>query len=215
MQAKTELKVTSRILDSDDIAMLTLDGYIDSTTAVLLKREIEHLGRKIFRFIINFRGVEYVSSAGWGVVLTRIREFREKKGDIVFVKMSEEVFSIFQLLELDQVIKYFPAAEDALRYFGVTVPITAAELEEPMPVSGDSRETQKLPIEAAIRRIVRENPMLNTSQIKQTLTSTAYGFPRMNNLKVYFLLRRLGLHTKERKLYYAWQYLAKKRGRET
>ena len=76
MQTETELKITARTLNGDDLAMLTLDGYINSTTAAALKKKIEHLGKKIVRFIINFRGVEYVSSAGWGVVLTRIRENR-------------------------------------------------------------------------------------------------------------------------------------------
>lgn len=210
MQAKTELKIISRTLDSNELAMLTLDGYINSTTAVLLKKEIEQLGRKISRFIINFRGVEYVSSAGWGVVLARIREFREKKGDIVFIKMSDEVHSIFILLELNQVIKYFSTTKDALRYFGVTEPVAVSELEKPLSDADVSQDAQRLTIEDAIRRIVRENPLLNTTQIKQTLTSPAYGFIKLNTLKVYFLLRRLGLNTGERKLYHAWQYLVKK-----
>ncbi len=210
MEAKTDLKIASRTVDSNELAMLTLDGYINSTTAVILKKEIEHLGKKIFRFIINFRGVEYVSSAGWGVVLTRIREFREKKGDIVFIKMSDEVQSVFKLLELDQVIKYFPTTEDALKYFGVTDPVAVSEIEEPLPGADGSRDTQQLSVEEAIRRIVRENPMLNVTQIKQTLTSPAFGFIKLNTIKVYFLLRRLGLNTREKKLYYAWQYLAKK-----
>ena len=210
MQTETELKITSRTLDSSDLAMLTLDGYINSTTAVQLKKEIEHLGKKIFRFIINFRGVAYVSSAGWGVVLTRIREFREKKGDIVFINMSDEVQSIFELLELDQVIKYFSTTRDALRYFGVTEPIAVSELEEPLPSGVGSHDTQRLTIEDAVRRIVRENPLINTAQIKRTLTSPAYGFVKLNTLKVYFLLRRLRLNTRERRLYYAWQYLVKK-----
>ncbi|UCC10964.1 MAG: STAS domain-containing protein [candidate division WOR-3 bacterium] len=210
MQTETELKITSRTLDSNDLAMLTLDGYINSTTAVQLKKEIEHLGKKIFRFIISFRGVEYVSSAGWGVVLTRIREFREKKGDIVFINMSDEVNSIFKLLELNQVIKYFSTTKDALRYFGVTEPGAVSELEEPLSGGDGSPDAQRLTIEDAIRRIVRENPLLNATQIKQTLTSPAYGFVKLNTLKVYFVLRRLRLNTRERKLYYAWQCLVKK-----
>jgi anti-sigma B factor antagonist len=211
MQTKTELKIIPRILGGDEqIALLMLDGYIDSTNAVLLKKEIERLGKKIFRFIINFTGVEYVSSAGWGVILSRIREFREQKGDIVFAKMSEEVHSVFELLELNQVIKHFTTIEDALRHFGMTEPISLAELVEAGLDEQKSQKDRKLTVEDAIRIIVCENPLLGSSQIKKTLSSPVYGFKRLTTLKVYFLLRRLGLHTREKKLYYAWQHLIKK-----
>jgi len=210
MQLKTELNIDTRILGSDDIAVLTLDGYIDSMTAIQLKKEIERLGKNIFRFIIDFAGVEYVSSAGWGVILTRIREFREKKGDIIFIRMSEEVNSIFELLELNQVIKYFPTIEDGLKYFGVTAPDTLAEYIEAASAEHKPQEDHDLVVEDAVRIIVRENPLLTSSQIKQKLRSSVYGFTKMNTLKVYFLLRRLGLNTREKKLYYAWRHLVKK-----
>lgn len=210
MQLKTELNIDTRILGSDDIAVLTLDGYIDSMTAIQLKKEIERLGKNIFRFIIDFAGVEYVSSAGWGVILTRIREFREKKGDIIFIRLSEEVNSIFELLELNQVIKHFPTIEDGLKYFGVTAPDTLAEYIEAASAEHKPQEDHDLVVEDAVRIIVRENPLLTSSQIKQILRSSVYGFTNMNTLKVYFLLRRLGLNTREKKLYYAWRHLAKK-----
>lgn len=208
---QTELRITSHIVHGDDeIALLVLDGYIDSTTAVQLRKEIEHFGRKIVRFVINFAGVEYVSSAGWGVILARIREFREQKGDIVFVKMSDEVHSIFELLELSQIIKYFPTVEEALKHFGVTAPVSLAELAVPGTGEDRPREERTLKIDEAIRVIVRENPLLSASQIRHSLTSPAYGFKKLSTLKVYVLLRRLGLHTREQKLYYAWRYLVKK-----
>lgn len=215
MQTKTELNISPRILEGDDIALLMLDGYIDSTTAVLLKKEIDKLGKNMFRFIIDFTGVEYVSSAGWGVILSRIREFRDKKGDIIFVKMSEEVHSIFELLELSQVIKHFPTIEEALRHFGVTATVSMTEFVEPVSDGMKPQEGHILAIEDAVRITVRENPLLTSSQIKQILCSPTYGFTGLSTLKVYFLLRRLRLHTREKKLYYAWQYLKKKRGRDT
>lgn len=210
MQLKTELNIDTRILDSDEIAVLMLDGYIDSMTGVQLKKEIERLGKNIFRFIIDFAGVEYVSSAGWGGILTRIREFREKKGDIVFIKMSEEVNSIFELLELNQVIKHFTTIEDGLRHFGVTDPYALAEHVKAASAEHKPQEDHDLAVEDAVRHIVRENPLLTSSQIKQKLRSPVYGFTKMNTLGVYFLLRRLGLNTREKKLYYAWRHLAKK-----
>jgi anti-sigma B factor antagonist len=210
MQLKTELNIDTRIFDNDEIAVLRLNGYIDSMTAVQLKKEIERLGKKICRFIIDFAGVEYVSSAGWGGILTRIREFRGKKGDIVFIRMSEEVNSIFELLELNQVIRYFPTIEEGFRHLGVTDPYALAEHVRAASADQKPQEGQSLTVEDAIRRIVRDNPLLTSSQIKQTLRSPAYGQIKINTIQLFFLLRRLGLNTREKRLYYAWRHLTKK-----
>ena len=146
METKTELSITSRVLEQNGIALLTLEGYIDSTTALLLKHEIEHLGKKIFRFIIDFSGVEYVSSAGWGVFLTCIREFRGKEGDIIFVNMSDEVQSVFQLIELNQVIKHFPTVDDALKYLGVSTPVSLADFVDLTSDEHRSHKPQQLTV---------------------------------------------------------------------
>ena len=84
---------------------MTLDGYIDTMTAPLQNKELLSAGDEICRFIIHFGGIDYVSSAGWGVILGRIKENREKGGDIVFVKMAKDVHSIYKLLDLTKVIK--------------------------------------------------------------------------------------------------------------
>jgi anti-anti-sigma factor len=198
------------------IAILTLDGYIDSTTAAYLKDELLSLGRNIDRFILNFSGVEYVSSAGWGVILARIKEHREKGGDIIFTKMIKEVYSIYQLLELDKVIKYFPNIEESLKNFGeipsTPIPEPAPAVREkkreepkPKPAPVPPERAKKKDIEDAVRTIIADNPLLNSSQIKDRLLSREFGFKKLGRFTIYGLLRRLGLNTREKRLYYAWQ----------
>lgn len=217
MKETVELNIAVRVMGKQkSVAILTLDGYIDSTTAAYLKDELLSLGRDINRFILNFSGVEYVSSAGWGVILARIKEHREKGGDIIFTKMIKEVYSIYQLLELDKVIKYFPNIEESLKNFGEisTTPVA----EPPVPVKEKKREEPKVKaepapverpkkknIEDAVRTIVADNPLLNSRQIKERLLSRDYGFEKLGRFTIYSLLRRLGLSTREKRLFYAWQ----------
>jgi anti-sigma B factor antagonist len=119
MKEASVLRIKRKIVgDRYKAAILLLDGYIDSNTAPQLKETLLSLGKEIHRFILDFSDVQYVSSAGWGIVLARIKEHREHGGDIVFVNMSKEISSVYELLELDKVIKHYPNAQEALNGFG-------------------------------------------------------------------------------------------------
>jgi anti-anti-sigma factor len=207
MNENSDLKITQTLIGKGNkIAILVLNGYIDSNTANILKEKLLFLGSKINRFILDFAKVDYVSSAGWGVVLSRIRENRQKGGDIVFVNMIKEVYSIYDLLELHKVIKHFTNVEDGLEYYGEKIPSKAVELQKPEAAKVTYRESmKKLTLEQAIYSVIRKNPLLNSSQIKRILELPQYGFTKLSTLKVYFKLRSMGLNTKVKKLYFAWQ----------
>lgn len=206
MEENTGLRITSRLIGKDkNIALLTLDGYIDAMTAPLLKKELLSAGDEICRFIIHFGGIDYVSSAGWGVILGRIKENREKGGDIVFVKMAKDVHSIYKLLDLTKVIKYFAKIEEGINYYGYsvteTVKVEKHEVQKPKTDVTD----KKVEIEETVRSIVQDDPLLNLFQINQLLRRPEYGFKDINIFKAYFILKRLGLNTREKRLYSAWQ----------
>lgn len=206
MEENTGLRITSRLIGKDkNIALLTLDGYIDTMTAPLLKKELLSTGDEICRFILHFGGIDYVSSAGWGVILGRIKENREKGGDIVFVKMAKDVHSIYKLLDLTKVIKYFAKIEEGINYYGYsvteTVKVEKHEVQKPKTDVTD----KKMDIEETMRLIVQDDPLLNLFQINHLLRGPEYGFKDINIFKAYFTLRKLGLNTREKRLYSAWQ----------
>jgi len=121
MEETEELKITqTKVGEDHKTVILHLNGCIDSNTAPKLKEKLLSLGNEIHRFVLDFSEVEYISSAGWGVILGRIKENRDKEGDIVFVKMNNEVYSVYELLELNKVIKHFTNNQEALEYFGET-----------------------------------------------------------------------------------------------
>ncbi|MGB3340224.1 MAG: STAS domain-containing protein [bacterium] len=206
MDQNTGLRITSRLIGKDkNIALLTLDGYIDTVTAPLLKKELLSTDNNVCRFIIHFGGVDYVSSAGWGVILGRIKENRDKGGDIVFVKMTKDVHSIYKLLDLTKVIKYFPKIEEGINYYGYSVaePVTIEKPEVQKPKTNVT--DKKVKIEETVRLIVKDNPLLNLFQLNHLLRGPEYGFKNINIFNAYFTLRRLGLNTREKRLYFAWQ----------
>ena len=124
----------------------------------------------------------------------------------MFVKMMKDVYSIYELLELNKVIKYFPNTEEGLRYFG-SLPAPSAIEAQRVKVTEERAKgpPKKFTIEGTIRSLVNRNPLLSSSQIKKILQGPPYGFDHLNIFKVYFILRRMGLNTREKRLYFAWQ----------
>lgn len=93
-------------------------GYIDTTNAPEIEKYIEmHLNQSKFKIAINLENVDFISSAGWGIFISEIRNIRENKGDLVLVNMAPDVFDVYELMEFSSIIKSFDSKEDAAKYF--------------------------------------------------------------------------------------------------
>lgn len=209
------LKIQSHVLGRErKSALLVLHGHIDSATAPLLKERLVILGKDVSMFILDFGGVTFIASAGWGVILGRIKENRDKGGDILFANMIAEVLSIYKLLDLNKVTKYFNSVDEAVKHVGIPASDTtgekvvhpAARIEKPRDIP-----VKKFTLEEAVRSIVANSPLSNAAQLKKILQGAPYHFSKLSVWKVYSVLRRLGLHSREKRLYFAWQQERRKR----
>ena len=101
-----------------EIVIINARGYIDNTTApeieVVMK---EQLASGRYKFIVNLKEINYVSSAGWGVFVSEIREIRDHNGDIVLTNMSSDVHNVFELMEFSSILKSFDSMKQAVSYF--------------------------------------------------------------------------------------------------
>jgi anti-sigma B factor antagonist len=81
------------------INCLYLTGYLDAHTAPDLETSIDSImkngGNKI---LVNFRELDYISSAGLGVFMAFVEDIRTSGGDIKLSDMKPKVFSVFDLL---------------------------------------------------------------------------------------------------------------------
>jgi anti-sigma B factor antagonist len=99
----------------EEIAIISARGFIDTTTAPDLEKRLEEqLALNKYRIIVNLENIDYVSSAGWGVFVSEIREIRENNGDLVLVNMSSDVFDVYELMEFSSILKSFESIEDAI-----------------------------------------------------------------------------------------------------
>lgn len=82
----------------DGIAILAPAGRIDSTTAPALEQRLTALvasGER--RIIVDFSGVEYISSAGLRVLLLLARRVRDADARLGLCGMGTAVRQVFQL----------------------------------------------------------------------------------------------------------------------
>jgi anti-sigma B factor antagonist len=96
---KQDNQLSTNLYSDGDLTIIEIAGYLDAHTAVSLE---QFIGREIekgnYKFIIDFAGLEYISSAGLGVFMSHIEAVRKKGGDIKMCKMQDKVYSIFDLL---------------------------------------------------------------------------------------------------------------------
>jgi anti-sigma B factor antagonist len=114
--------------ENDDISEVRVDGVIDTTTAGELEEVIDSLlKRGRCRIVVDLAGVDYISSAGWGIFISHIRDVRARDGDIKLANMVPNVYEIYELLEFDKVLKVFPSIDEAREDFlpGSSAPAAA------------------------------------------------------------------------------------------
>jgi anti-sigma B factor antagonist len=101
-----------------DIVLLRVSGYVDTTTSPELQKIIAQFIEKEFsKIIIDLGEVQYVSSAGWGVFVGEIRGLREKGGDLKLAQMVAEVYDVFEMLEFNRIITSYDSIFEAIDDF--------------------------------------------------------------------------------------------------
>jgi anti-sigma B factor antagonist len=97
-----------------EITVIRVDGVVDTMTASELEKVMSTLmTQSRYNIIIDLGGVDYISSAGWGIFISNIREIRQHSGDLKLARMVPNVYEIYELLEFDSILSAFENIEKA------------------------------------------------------------------------------------------------------
>jgi len=103
---------------ADNVTILKISGYLDTTTAGELETALyDLLDKGCYKIVIDLSGVTYISSAGWGIFIGEIKEIRNRGGDLKLAGMVGDVFEVFQLLEFQSILEAYPSPEEAVGSF--------------------------------------------------------------------------------------------------
>jgi len=184
------------------VSVLRVSGYVDTTTSSELERRMQALLReKRYHIVVDLSRVEYISSAGWGIFISEIREIREHGGDLKLAGMVADVREVFDLLEFENILQAFPEADLAVSSFGPIVPADspsgALEAREDATQVNGERTEAVLTDEDMVREIARKHPDYGLMRVQKELRRPEYGSRELNPVQLYVLLRKLGLDTRE------------------
>ena len=192
------------------VSILRVSGYVDTTTSPDLERRLQALLKEHrYHIVVDLSSVEYISSAGWGIFISEIREIREQGGDLKLAGMIPDVREVFDLLEFENILKSYPDATLAVTAFGqVAAPAKSAgdsaRGEAPSgspsasaPVS--QRSEVVLTDEDLVCEIARQHPEYGLMRIQKELRRPERGSRELNPVQIYVLLRKLELDTRERR----------------
>jgi anti-anti-sigma factor len=213
----------------DNISIIRVDGVIDTLTATKLEEVLERLlKRQRYNIILDLAGVDYISSAGWGIFISQIREIRENKGDIKLANMIPNVYEIYELLEFDNVLFAYDNVGNAKGAFGSSEnreslkkkdPIASARTTvEELPSLMGSQNFQKTEpirvvrssvaanqIEESVLRAIKEDPFYTILELKYALEESSPGNPRVHWWDIFKILRRNHLLSRRARFRYARQ----------
>lgn len=101
------------------ITVLELSKQLDAHTAPDFERFLEERIRRDAKkkLVLDFHNLEYISSAGLGVLMGLIEEVRAEDGDMKLAALPEKIYHVLDLLGFPVVFKIYPTTEEAVQAF--------------------------------------------------------------------------------------------------
>lgn len=112
------MKITENI--DDNICKLSLDGKLDAYHSIELEKYINKVILEgCINLLLNFQGVDYISSSGLRVVLSSLKQLKKSGGKIILSNLHPYVMEVFEISGFKQIFEIYESEEEALNSFKV------------------------------------------------------------------------------------------------
>jgi anti-sigma B factor antagonist len=93
-------------LQEDGADVLVLIGEIDASSSIELDLAIaKSVGEGFTKILIDCNALDYISSAGLGVFMSYIEEFKDRNIKMILFGMNDKVANTFSILGLNELLK--------------------------------------------------------------------------------------------------------------
>ncbi|MBL7857288.1 MAG: STAS domain-containing protein [Cyclobacteriaceae bacterium] len=101
-------------LQEDGVDIVALVGEIDASSSIELDLAIARsVGEGFIKILVDCSALEYISSAGLGVFMSYIEEFKDKNISMVLFGMNDKVANTFQILGLNELLQITQSKDQA------------------------------------------------------------------------------------------------------
>ncbi|MEN6623265.1 MAG: STAS domain-containing protein [Smithella sp.] len=96
--------------------IISVKGKIDAVTAPAFEKELSGLIEKgENNFLLDFSGLEYISSAGLRSILSTAKQLKPKGGNVIFFGLKGPVKDVFKISGFGTIFQIYETREDALK----------------------------------------------------------------------------------------------------
>lgn len=102
----------------NDILILKFAGRLDAAASPMMERKIVDLIEKGHtKLIMNFAGVDYLSSAGMRLLLSVSKRLQDKTGKLVLAAVHPDVMEVIQMAGFDALLTIVEQESEAIEAF--------------------------------------------------------------------------------------------------
>lgn len=101
-----------------EILILELNGRLDAiSTPDIEKKVFDYINNGSYKLILDFNGVDYISSAGMRMLLSTTKKLKGLSGHLVLCSITTNVMDVFKMSGFDHVLELAGDKEEALKRF--------------------------------------------------------------------------------------------------
>jgi anti-sigma B factor antagonist len=102
----------------DTISIFRLNGRLDSNTSQGFEKKIfDSISDGSKNMIVDFKDLDYISSAGLRVILKATKALNREEGKIMLCSMQDYVKEVFEIAGFDSFLPIVANIDDALQSF--------------------------------------------------------------------------------------------------
>jgi anti-sigma B factor antagonist len=113
-----------RRLEVEDIGDITVVNFVDKK--ILDEQNIQVIGEQLFslvdelgrrKVLLNFKNVEFLSSAALGKLITMNRKLQSAGGKLVLCEIDPAIYEVFEITKLNKLFTIHKTEQDGLNAF--------------------------------------------------------------------------------------------------
>ncbi len=115
---KLKMNIRLHKLNEIEIQIIDLGGFLDAHTVPQLENTLNSLFEAgQYQLILNMLELQYISSAGLGLLLGVVDEMKNNEGNLFIVNLSSNVYKVFDILGFTKVFQIFSEEIEAINKF--------------------------------------------------------------------------------------------------
>lgn len=104
-----EFGLKVNIEQKSGVDIVRLNGRVDATSSTKLEKELEKLIERGDKEIaLDFRKVDYLSSAGMRLLLSGSKKLKKTGGNLTVFALQEEVMDIIKMAGFEKILSIYP-----------------------------------------------------------------------------------------------------------